>query len=104
MRKIIDTTAAGDGALDKAQFDRALLITVLGEIPDRAKALEEIFEALKPGGVLSITEIAFDPHFQRQSTVRKLAQRTGFREKAVFGNAIAYTMHLEKPADPRQLN
>ena len=47
-------------------------------------------------GILSITEIIFDPHFQRQSTVRKIAQQTGFRETAVFGNSIAYTMHFEK--------
>ena len=88
---------AGDGMLVKSQFDRALLITVLGEIPNRELAVREIFETLKPGGILSITEIIFDPHFQRQSTVRKIAQQTGFREKAVFGNAIAYTLHFEKP-------
>lgn len=88
---------AGEGRLGKEQFDRALLITVLGEIPDRELAVKEVFEALKPGGLLSITEIIFDPHFQRQGTVRKIAQQTGFREKAFFGNAIAYTMNLEKP-------
>lgn len=89
---------AGEGKLEKSQFDRALLVTVLGEIHAREKAVEEIFEVLKPGGILSITEIIYDPHFKRQSTVRNLAQQTGFREKAIFGNAIAYTMHLEKPA------
>ena len=89
--------ASGKGKLGKVRFDRALLITVLGEIPDRGAALQEVYEALKPGGILSITEIIFDPHFQRQGTVRKLAGQTGFCEKAIFGNAIAYTMHLEKP-------
>lgn len=89
---------AGRGLLEKSCFDRALLIAVLGEIPDREIVLGEIFEALKPGGILSITEIIFDPHFQRQSTVRRLARQTGFVEKAIFGNSIAYTMHLEKPA------
>jgi len=88
---------AGEGKLVKSQFDRALLITVLGEIPNREMAVEEIYEALKPGGILSITEIIFDPHFQRQSTVRKIAQQIGFREKAIFGNGMAYTLHFEKP-------
>lgn len=88
---------SGEGKLGKSMFDRALLVTVLGEIPDREAAMQEIYDALRPGGILSITEIIFDPHFQRQSTVRKLARLTGFREKAVFGNAIAYTLHLEKP-------
>jgi len=41
-----------------------VLVTVLGEVPDREAALREIFDALKPGGILSVTEIIFDPHFQ----------------------------------------
>jgi hypothetical protein len=53
---------------------------------------------LKPGGILSITEVIFDPHFQRQATVAALAQAAGFRHKALFGHRLAYTMHLEKPA------
>jgi len=87
---------AGEGKLDKQRFDRALLVTVLGEIVDREKAMQEIFGALKPGGLLSITEIIFDPHFQRQKTVRKLAQAVGFHERSIFGNGIAYTINFEK--------
>jgi ubiquinone/menaquinone biosynthesis C-methylase UbiE len=56
----------GQGALGTSRFDRALLVTVLGEIPDRAMALKEISGALKPGGILSITETIFDPHFQHR--------------------------------------
>jgi ubiquinone/menaquinone biosynthesis C-methylase UbiE len=92
---------AGKNVLGKPVFDRALLIAVLGEIPDRENVFRQIYAALKPGGVLSVTEIIFDPHFQRQTTVRNLARQTGFREKAVFGNSVAYTMHLEKPAPDR---
>jgi len=42
----------GEGKLGRNQFDRALLVSVLGEIPDREAALREIFGALKPGGIL----------------------------------------------------
>jgi 2-polyprenyl-3-methyl-5-hydroxy-6-metoxy-1,4-benzoquinol methylase len=87
----------GDGKLGQGRYDRALLVTVLGEIPDRNAALQEIFVALKPGGVLSVTEIIFDPHFQRRSTVTRLAGEAGFREQGFFGNRIAYTLNLEKP-------
>ena len=38
----------GAGELPPATFDRALLVTVLGEIPDRAAALREIRACLKP--------------------------------------------------------
>ena len=87
----------GEGKLGRDQFDRALLVTVLGEIPDREAALREIFDALKPDGILSVTEIIFDPHFQGRNTVIQLATAAGFREKEFFGNRIAYTLHLEKP-------
>lgn len=87
----------GEGKLAHDYFDCALLVTVLGEVPERAAALNEIFAALKPGGILSVTEIIFDPHFQRRHTVTQLASAAGFRETQFFGNRIAYTLHLVKP-------
>jgi cyclopropane fatty-acyl-phospholipid synthase-like methyltransferase len=87
----------GEGKLGRSQSDRSLLITVLGEIPDREAALKEIYDALKPGGILSVTEIIFDPHFQSRDTVLRLAGAVGFREKEFFGNRIAFTLNLEKP-------
>lgn len=89
--------AIGAGTLERDRADRAVLVTVLGEIPDRDVALAEIFRGLKPGGVLSVTEVVFDPHFQRQATVRQLASAAGFRFKALFGNRLAYTMQLKRP-------
>jgi ubiquinone/menaquinone biosynthesis C-methylase UbiE len=87
----------GQGTLGKNLFDRAILVTVLGEIPNREAALKEIFESLKPGGMLSLTEIIFDPHFQPRATVAGLIKAVGFREKDFFGNSIVYTMNAEKP-------
>jgi len=89
---------AGEGKLGRNRFDRSLLVTVLGEIPDRERALREIFDALKPGGRLSVTEIIFDPHFQSRQTVARLARLAGFRETAFHGNRIAFTLNFEKPA------
>ena len=88
---------AGEGKLGCSKFDRALLVTVLGEIPEREAALKEILDALKAGGILSVTEVVADPHFQRRSTVRELAKAVGFEEKDCFGNSLAFTMTLEKP-------
>ena len=53
----------GEGKLPAAYFDRAVLVTVLGEIPDRESALKEIYSALKLDGMLSVTEVILDPHF-----------------------------------------
>lgn len=87
----------GEGKLEPGQFDRALLVTVLGEIPDQERALKEIFAALKPGGILSVTEVVFDPHFQNRETIIRVGKAAGFREKAFFGRRLAFTLHLEKP-------
>lgn len=88
---------AGEGKLGHNQFDRALLVTVLGEIPDREAALKEIYDVLKPGGMLSVTETVFDPHYQNRRTVVRLAESVGFRERRFFGNRIAFTLNLDKP-------
>jgi len=90
----------GEGSLEPGQADRALLVTVLGEIPDRNAALQEIFAALKPGGWLSVTEILVDPHYQSRGTILRLASAVGFRATDFYGNRIAFTLVLEKPAIP----
>ncbi len=89
----------GEGMMGRNRFDVALLVQVLGEIPDREAALKEIFDSLKPGGILSITESIVDPHFQGRNTVARFAAAVGFREKAFYGNRVAFTMNLEKPSD-----
>jgi ubiquinone/menaquinone biosynthesis C-methylase UbiE len=88
----------GDGRLPQAHFDRAVLVTVLGEIVDRDAALRELFSALKPSGIVSVVEVIFDPHFQTRVTVERLATRAGFRVHACHGHRLAYAMNLERPA------
>jgi ubiquinone/menaquinone biosynthesis C-methylase UbiE len=85
------------GKLGSDQYDRVLLVTVLGEIPDRLSALQEIYRALKPGGMLSVTETFFDPHYQSRATILRLASSAKFKERAFFGNRLAFTLNLEKP-------
>ena len=87
----------GQGLLAQNAFDRALLVTVLGETPDREATLREIYGALKPGGILSITEVFPDPHYQPRSTVRRLGEAAGFRLDRAYGNWFAFTMNFVKP-------
>lgn len=89
---------AGHGQLERDSFDRALLATVLGEIPEPEAALREIHDALKPEGVLSITEFIPDPHYQSRRTVRLLAEKVGFQSGESFGNFFAFTLNFVKPA------
>lgn len=86
----------GEGKLGRNQYDRALLVTVLGEIPDQKAALAEISESLKPGGILSVTEVIADPHFQRRESVTRTANSVGFVERDFFGNWLSYTINFDK--------
>lgn len=88
----------GDGALGYETFDRALLVTVLGEVRNRAAALREIYAALKPDGILSVTEAFGDPDYRRPATVRREAGEAGFLLVEKYGGFPAYTLNFEKPS------
>lgn len=90
-----------DAKLEANEFDRALLVAVLGDTLERTATLKAVFKALKPGGVLAVTEHVFDPHFQDRNTVARLGEIAGFRVRDLHGTPLAYTMRLEKPS-PRE--
>ena len=77
-------------------FDVIFLCTVLGEIPEREVALRQCYQALKPGGRLSITEIFPDPHFQTRATVQRLAESVGFKFLEIQGSWYFFTMNFTK--------
>jgi len=87
----------GQGAFQEQDaYDCAFLTTVLGEIVDQRRALQEIYRALKSGGILSITEVMVDPHYQSRKTVLRLARNAGFELFREFGNALSFTMNFMK--------
>ena len=75
----------------------AFLVTTLGEIPDRAGAIAQCFRALKSGGILSISEMLPDPHYQSKTTVRRLAEAAGFQLQSVEGGMWLFTANFVKP-------
>ena len=93
----------GLGELQSGTFDRAFLVTVLGEIPNRHGALQEISQALKPQGVLSVTELFPDPHYNSQRCVCMEVEATGLQYLETFGNKVSFTMNFTKPG-PGPLN
>jgi ubiquinone/menaquinone biosynthesis C-methylase UbiE len=80
----------------EASFDLVFLVTTLGEIPDRAAALRQCYRALKPGGILSITEIFGDPHYQSASTIKRLARGVGFHFQSIQGKWWFFTATFQK--------
>jgi ubiquinone/menaquinone biosynthesis C-methylase UbiE len=89
--------AAGTGRLEPCRFDRAVLINVLGEVPDKSALLRELFDCIKPGGLLCVTEVIADPDFQSRRTVAGLGRQAGFIEEALHGSRLAYSMLFRKP-------
>jgi len=87
----------GEGALERGVFDRTILAMVLGEVRDREAALREVFGALRPGGILCVTEVFGDPDYRRPATVRREVEKAGFRLIARHGGFPAYTLNFEKP-------
>jgi ubiquinone/menaquinone biosynthesis C-methylase UbiE len=87
----------GEGVPREEGFDRVVLAMVLGEVRDRAAALRELYAALEPGGVLSVTEIFGDPDYRRPATVRREVEAAGFRLVRRFGGFPAYTLNFERP-------
>jgi SAM-dependent methyltransferase len=97
------TTIHGDitsgAGLASGSFDKAWMVTVLGEIPDQRNALRTVFLLLKPGGILSITEMLPDPHIQKKGKVLNLGKEAGFLTGKSWNWGWGFTQNFIKPAD-----
>jgi ubiquinone/menaquinone biosynthesis C-methylase UbiE len=78
------------------QFDRIYMVTVLGEIPDKQRALSEFRRVLKDDGCLAIGEIILDPDYPRKKTVTKWCEEMGFEMAEFYGNMLHYLLLFVK--------
>ncbi|MER3415706.1 MAG: methyltransferase type 11 [Gemmataceae bacterium] len=85
-------------------FDRAVMVSVLGEVPDPQAALKQVFNAVRPGGLLLVGESLFDPHYLPRRTVLCLAHKAGWRDKAYHASCLDYALVFEKPTIERHLD
>jgi ubiquinone/menaquinone biosynthesis C-methylase UbiE len=91
----------GEGVLtERDAFDRAVLVTVLGEVPAerREEGLREIHAALKPGGIVLVSEGFADPDYLSPETVRRLGDAAGFELAGERLRLFGFELRLRKPA------
>jgi len=82
---------------DNGSLDLVNMVTVLQEIPDRNRALQQVKRVLKPGGFLAVTELFPDPDYPWKSTTIKFGEAAGFVVDDVSGNFFNYTVRFRKP-------
>ena len=73
-------------------FDRIYMVAVLGEIPDKQRALSEFKRVLKDDGLLAIGEFLPDPDYPRRKTVVAWCQESGFILSDQYGNLLHYLL------------
>ena len=82
---------------EDASFDGAYLVTVLGEIPDQQRAVNELARVLRPGGRLVVGELFGDPHMVTFGRLRQQAEATGLTFERRLGTPLAYFARFTAP-------
>jgi len=84
-------------------FDRVFMVTVLGEIPDKEKALVEIRRVLKEDGLLAVGEFLPDPDYPRRKTVIRRCWHAGFELVTAYGGIMHYLLLFKRTAGGKLL-
>jgi ubiquinone/menaquinone biosynthesis C-methylase UbiE len=75
-------------------FDRILLVSVLGEVPDRAGALRECARLLSNDGALLVGEAIVDPDYVRRAVLVREASDAGLMAGDRVGSWVSYTQRF----------
>jgi len=77
-------------------FDRIFMITVLGEVENQDEYMQEFYRMLKPGGILSVSELAGDLDKMTPAQISELAQKHNFSFYRIYGSRRNFTVNFKK--------
>lgn len=86
-------------SFDNESVDRIFAIACLPEIPEPIKVLKEFKRILKPGGIISLSELLPDPDYPLRKTEKKWAKKAGLDFLEEFGNFFVYQLNFIKNQD-----
>lgn len=98
---VAEVASAHELPFSNNTFDRAFMVAVLGEIPDKKKALLEARRILKDDGLLAIGELLPDPDYPRRKTVIRWCEDAGFQLVSQKGGVMHYVLTFRKSASTR---
>ena len=87
---------AGSLPFPEGSFDVAVLVTVLGEIPDPGQCLRSVWRVLRPGGVVAFHEHLPDPDLIKPEELRRRVEAQGFIFQRSYGRWWNYTAIFAK--------
>lgn len=84
--------------LPDASVDAAFLIAVLPMVPDRQRALREVWRVLKPEGLLMVSEEILAPEYVPACITKRWGQRARFIPVAIYPGFWCYSVLFCKGA------
>lgn len=82
--------------LETNSFDKILLVTVLGEIPNKQIVLSTAYSLLKPDGSLIIQEVIPDPCYITKHRLKQLCESAGFLSDRKIHSFLNYIYIFKK--------